>query len=470
MPSHEPSLPGHPSPSARPVSLPPTDVLARLALDSPLLRDALGLARWSAPATPVTPSGVPGVDDARTAITRLSLWPHDVSGLPAERAIWLGGLRSAADVAHFVVPWSAALRLGLVRIDDSLARPAPDLESQARDPDRVLRWWFREFEHAIADAHGDLEDPRPPMPAITGPELLSEVLCSLYEAPDGHRPDLDTLARNALPEPIRAASGSVPSGMTDLLLHLLWQLSDTGGVLLEHHPTGTGHERCTVELTSLGRYGVRRSLLEVGVHAPIVDTLAEACASRFLDSLAVLPLQERPRRAAPWLDRRGPERALREITRVVRGPGLALRRWVAAQVLDNTSSALESRLRALLASPHTTEASLAAMVLLSSGMLTQRAIEHLLAEYGPWVVIDMIAATMTPDDSMPPALLSCDHLPDLDRLLLTDADPVMVGAHPDALHVLDALARHHPDLEVATRARSLAERVRASGQPPRASR
>lgn len=470
MPSHEPSLPGHPPLSARPVSLPPHDVLARLALDSPLLCDALNLARWSAPATPVTPGGIPGIDDARTAITRFSLWPHDVPGLPAERVVWLGGLRSAADVAHFVVPWSAALRLGLVRIDDALARPAPDLESRVRDPDRVLDWWFQEFEHAIANAHGDLEHPHPPAPGTTGPDLLPEVLRFLYEAPDGHRPDLDTLARNALSEPTRAASNSSDTGITDLILHVLWQLSDTGGVTLEHHPLGAGHDRCTVELTSLGRYGVRRSLLEVGVHAPIVDTLAEACASRFLDSLAVLPLQERPRRAAPWLDRRGPERALREITQVVRGPGLALRRWVAAQVLNNTSSALEPRLRALLTSPHTTEACLAAMVLLSSGMLAQRAIDHLLAEYGPWVVIDMVAATMTPDDSIPPALLSYDDTPDVDRLLLTDADPVVVGAHPDALHVLDALARHHPDPEAAARARALAERVRATGQPPRASR
>ena len=470
MPSHEPSLPERLPPSARPVSLPPTDLLARLALDSPLLHDALRLARWSAPATPVTPAGIPGIDDARTAITRFSLWPHNVPGLPAERVIWLGGLRSATEVAHFVVPWSAALRLGLVRIDNALARPAPDLESRVRDPERVLDWWFQEFEHAIANAHGDLEHPHPPAPGTTGPDLLPEVLRFLYEAPDGHRPGLEALARNALSGPTRAASNSGATGVIDLLLHVLWQLSDTGAVVLEHQPLGAGRDRCTVELTSLGRYGVRRSLLDVGVHAPIVDTLAEACAYRFLDSLAVLPFQERPRRAAPWLDRRGPEQSLREITRVIRGPGLALRRWVAAQVLDNTSSALEPRLRALLTSPHTTEASLAAVVLLSSGMLTQRAIDHLLAEYGAWVVVDMVAATMTPDDSMPPALLSCDDLPDVDRLLLTEADPVMVGAHPDSLHVLDALARHHPDPETAARARSLAERVRASGQPPRASR
>lgn len=459
MPSHDPSNPEHPPLAARPVSLLPSEALARLALDSPLLCDALSLARWSAPATPVTRHGVPGIDDARTAITRFALWPPGLPGRAAERTTWLGGLHSAAEVAHFVVPWSAALRLGLVEIADAHARPAPGLEHRVRDPEQVLGWWFREFEHTIENARGDLDGPAPASPGTTGPDLLPGVLRHLYEAPDGSRPDLDTLAREALllSEPPRSRA-------SDLLLHVLWQLSDTGAVALDHRPATTtsreSHGHCTVELTALGRYGVRRLLLEVGVHAPLVHTLAGTSASRFLDALSVLPFEERLAEAGPWLDRRGPAEALRQIAEVVAGPGAALRRWVGTQVLNTTSSEIESELRALLHSPRPAVASMAAVVLLSSGMLGQRDIDRILSGYGPWVVIDMVAAAMTPDNADLAGFLSAEGTPDVERNLLRSPDPVRLRAHPDALPVLDALARHHPAPATAARARDLAERLR----------
>ncbi len=461
MPSHDPSNPEHPALAARPVSLLPTDDLARMALDSPLLCDALSLARWSAPATPVTRHGVPGIDDARTAITRFALWPPDLPGRAAERTTWLGGLHSAAEVAHFVVPWSAALRLGLVVIDEDHARPAPGLERRTRDSEQVLTWWFREFEHTIEHAQGDLARPGPPAPGTSGPDLLPGVLRHLYEAPDGSRPDLDTLAREALLTP--APPRSKP---TDLLLHVLWQLSDTGAVALDHHPSSSrgrsGHGHCTVELTALGRYGVRQLLLEVGIHAPLVHTLAEVGAARFLDALSVLPFEERLAEAGPWLDRRGPAEALRQITEVVSGPGVALRRWVGTQVLNTTSSELEPELRALLHSPRPAVASMAAVVLLSSGMLNQRGIDRVLGEQGPWVVIDMVAAAMTPDNADLPDFLSAEGTPDIERTVLDSSDRVLLRAHPDTLPVLDALARHHTDPATAAKARQVAEQLRES--------
>ena len=459
MPSHDPSNPEHPPLAARPVSLLPSEALARLALDSPLLCDALSLARWSAPATPVTRHGVPGIDDARTAITRFALWPPDLPGHAAERTTWLGGLHSAADAAHFVVPWSAALRLGLVEIADAHARPAPGLEHRVRDPEQVLGWWFREFEYTIENARGDLDRPTLAAPGTTGPELLPGVLRHLYEAPDGSRPDLDTLAREALLSPVPS-----PSRATELLLHVLWQLSDTGAIALDHRPPASpgrdGHGHCTVELTALGRYGVRRLLLEVGIHAPLVDPLAEASAARFLDALSVLPFEERLAEAGPWLDRRGPAEALRQITEVVSGPGLALRRWVGTQVLNTTSSELEPELRSLLYSPRPAVASMAAVVLLSSGMLNQRGIDRLLGEHGPWVVIDMVAAAMAPDNADLADFLSAESTPDVERSLLDSPDPIRLRAHPDTLPVLDALARHHPASTTAARARDLAEHLR----------
>src|SRR5690606_17469493 len=113
------------------------------------------------------------------------------------------------------------------------ARPASGLEHLVRDPEQVLAWWFQEFEHTIENAQGDLARPGPPAPGTSGPDLLPGVLRHLYEAPDGSRPDLSTLAREALLSPVPPLSRA-----TDLLLHVLWQLSDTGAVALDHHPSG----------------------------------------------------------------------------------------------------------------------------------------------------------------------------------------------------------------------------------------
>ncbi len=198
----------------------------------------------------------------------------------------------------------------------------------------------------------------------------------------------------------------------------------------------------------------------MGIHAPLVDTLAEASAARFLDALSVLPVEERLSEAGPWLDRRGPAEALRQISAVVHGPGVALRRWVGTQVLNTTSSELEPELRSLLYSPRPAVASMAAVVLLSSGMLTQRGIDRVLGEHGPWVVIDMIAAAITPDNADLPEFLSAQGTPDVERTVLEDPDPVRLRAHPDTLPVLDALSRHHPDPDTASRAGELARRLR----------
>ncbi|RKS08209.1 hypothetical protein DFP74_3904 [Nocardiopsis sp. Huas11] len=455
MPAHEPPVPGRRQVCARPVSLPPPRELAHAALRTALLRDALGLALWSAPCTPVTPRGLPALADVRDAVERLGLWPHSLAHSPCGRAAWLEGMAAGGDVADFVVPWETAVGLGMVVLDGGLARPRPALRERARTPDHVLDWWVRVFENTFEYARGDGEGGSAPAPGTSGPELLPHVLRYLYEAPDGFQAPLGTLVQDVLLAP--GAVGALPERLRPhagaLLLRALRQLATTGAVLLPAaHDDPGARDAPLVELTALGRYGVRRLLQEVGVQAPLIGDLAGADAAEFLDTLATLSTEGQLTAVGPWLDRRTPARALREIASVVSGPGRSQRRWAGTKVLNATSSQIEHELRALLHSARPAVVSLAAIVLLTSRMLPQHEIDQIMSEFGPWVVIDMFAASMAGGEAGIRFLLDADDTSGIERLLLADPVRLWESEHPDTARVLGALARHHPDPETAAAA------------------
>lgn len=459
MPAHERPAQGRRQVSARPVSLPPAQELAHAALRTALLRDALGLAQWCAPSTPVTPHGIPARADVREAVERLGLWPRTLAHSADHRAAWLERVAAGGDVVDFVVPWEAAVGLGLVVLDGGHARPRPDLRERARAPEHVLDWWVRVFENTFEYAQGDRGSGSAPEPGTSGPELLPNVLRFLYEAPDGCRAPLATLVREVLPAP--GAVGALPEHLRpqagDLLLHALRQLATTGAVLLP--APVDADDGPVVELTALGRYGVRRLLQEVGVPAPLIGDLADADAAEFLDTLATLSAEGRLMAVGPWLDRRTPARALREIASVVSGPDRAQRRWAGAEVLNATSSQIEHELRALLHSARPAVVSLAAVVLLTSRMLPQHEIDEIMSEFGPWVVIDMFASSMAGGEAGIRFLLDADDSTGIERRLLSDPARLWESEHPDTARVLGALARHHPDPETA----AAAVRVLGSG-------
>ncbi|MFJ9557864.1 hypothetical protein ACIRPH_28985 [Nocardiopsis sp. NPDC101807] len=468
--------------AVRPVSLLRPQVLAQVALGTPLLCDALRLARWSAPATPVSGPGVPSPESARAAIERFGLWPYGLVRDRGARVAWLRGLGSASDAAEFMAPWQAAVVLGMIEIDTVRARPAPGLEDRVHDHEEVLDWWMRLFEDAVRYARADLLDPDPPRGHR--PELLPAVLIRLYEGQDGARVPLASLATSAPPFP---GAPPLPAGSEpdpDLVLHLLWQLSDTGAVILgtgpEAPPPAAGgehaqglpdspsaqasgpHAHPDVELTDLGRYGVRRLLLRRGVRAPLAEDLAVAGAAEFLDSLARVRAADQGALVDPWLARRSPEEALEEIVRAVADPRLALRRRTGASVLHMVSSRLAGRLRAMLRDADRVAAGLAALVLLSSRMLPQEEIDAVLDRFGPWLVLDLASAARTGADDLA-AALDFAFPSGLDASLLESADRLWLCGHPDTVPALEAIGRLHRDPQVARAARGAAGRTRLRG-------
>lgn len=499
LPSHDRSDPGQPPTPARPVSLPPADVLARLALHTPLLRDALRLSRWSAPATPLSCDGLPYPTDARAAVDALGLWPHEAGSPTAERPGHAGRVRPAdpgpgpgtdaetydethdethadpgpgTDADSFALPWKTAVRLGLLETTADWARPAPGLDERVGDPEQVLRWWSDVFGASVQRARDDADDARLPG-ADADPEegfcAVLAVLRFLYEAPDGFLVPFPVLLRSVL-HTSGAATSPTPlhrRRVCDLVLRILRRLLPTGAVVLgmaadggaeaadgDEDPrscSGDGHR--TVELTPLGRYGVRGVLVHEGVHAPVTGGLAAAGAAEFLDSLGALPPTEQFAEIRPWLDARSPAEALSEIAAVVGGHGHALRRWTGTKVLDATSSDIGPELRSLLLSDRPAVVSLAAIVLLTSRMLTSEDVERIMSRHGHWVVIDMIAAASERDPGDLPPFLSAHGAPDIEQLVLDDTDRLWDPEHPDTLPVLETIARHHPDPSTAARAR-----------------
>ncbi|MEU0237380.1 hypothetical protein ABZ234_06775 [Nocardiopsis sp. NPDC006198] len=476
--------------AVRPVSLLRPQVLAQVALGTPLLCDALRLARWSAPATPVSGPGVPSPESARAAIERFGLWPYGLVRDRGARVAWLRGLGSASDAAEFMAPWQAAVVLGMIEVDTARARPAPGLEDRVHDPEEVLDWWMRLFEDAVRYARADLLDPDPPRGHR--PELLPAVLLRLYEGQDGARVPLASLATSAPPFPGAPPLPAGPEPDPDLVLHLLWQLSDTGAVILgteqEAPPPADraaggdpGRGECAdgppaspsaqasgppahpdVELTDLGRYGVRRLLLRRGVRAPLAEDLAVTDAAEFLDSLARVRPADQGALVDPWLARRSPEEALEEIVRAVADPRLTLRRRTGASVLHMVSSRLAGRLRAMLRAPDRVAAGLAALVLLSSRMLPQEEIDAVLDRFGPWLVLDLASAAGTGADDLA-AALDFAFPSGLDASLLESADRLWLCGHPDTVPALEAIGRLHRDPRVARAARGAAGRTRLRG-------
>ncbi|MEU0237373.1 hypothetical protein ABZ234_06740 [Nocardiopsis sp. NPDC006198] len=450
MPSDEPASPDSLRRPARPVSLPPPEDLALAALASPPLRDALGLARWCGPATPVCPRGLPGTADVRDAVRECGLWPRGLEDHPRRRRRWLDGLGPAPGVEEFVRPWRTAVRLGLVELEAGNAHPARRLEEHARSPDRILAWWSQVFQDGV----GQDQDPLSPAGADA---LLPRALRLLYEAPDGARTPLEALAGTDRPDPGAVREGPDPAA--DRLLRSLWRLTGTGAVVVGRHGSGAGDgsRPFWARLTGLGRFGVRRILLAVGVPAPLTEDLAGA--GELLDALGALPPEGRLCSFDAWLAQRTPALALREIAEAVRGPGRAQRRWTGAKALDTTSSELVPDLWSLLGSGEPTAVGLAASVLLSSGMLTRHEVDRIMDRHGTLVVIDMLAAALDPDEANLRAFLTAECTEGIEELILDDVDRLRADRHPDTVPVLEAIGRQHPDPGVAATARRAVERL-----------
>lgn len=454
MPSHHTSSAYQHRTSARLVALQPEELLVFDAAHSPLMANALNLALWSAPTTPVTPESMPELAVAREAVEDLGLWPHELT-CKDTRALWLQSLRSVSEAPQLAIPWRAAVHLNLIDASVGQARPSRTLEEGFDDPAQIMHWWVGLLSWAVDESDKALTTL---VPEAAGPRLVSRALHRLYEALDGARLCLEDLVTDGLAG-TEHTDALIRQRAQEALLPLLQWLSETGA--LEVHLPGPealddreSGGSCTehahlVHLTPLGRFGVRHLLLTEGVPAPLIDDYADVSAEAFLDSLPGFSQEGRLVAVDTWMSARTPAEALRQISPAVESPGLALRRVHAARALDTVSSELVERLRMLTRTAPDPAAAMAGHILLTSGTLPADQHEKVLHEQGAWAAVDLVAATALEGEAELARVLA-DPGADVLTLNLSFLIPGFVASgHPAAAAALQALADHHPDRTTA---------------------
>lgn len=493
----EPAPPGEAPTPARPVSLPPEEELARAAEETAPLRDLLRLARWFGPSRKLTGTRVPRPADVRAVVEELDLLPPASEEEAAERAEKLKRLRAARDLPGFLTLWNLAVDLELIEITSGQARPATEV-TEGLAPTKTLELWAELFEDTVDNdpAGGEMFGA-----GLRESELLPPVLRMLYEAPDDTEFSLEDLVE-VLIDQLALAETTEPDKLAMLrgyftvaLYRVMHRLAGTGGVHLvdntatqiseeyrgDHFMTrlllGAGSELpqlgtdtdCLVTLPPLGRYGVRQILLGEGIPAPLSGHLAEAGAAELLDALAVTPPESHLAEIAPWLAGRTASQAVGEIAEAASEPtGTgAVRRAVSTTVLHEVGEQALPELRALLGSDRPTVAGLAAGALLASGALPEEEHAQLLAEYGPWLAIDMVAGPLELGGeehlSLLLALNTDEGTGPIGQLLIDGADQLWKTDHPATVPALETLGRLHPDKKVAKAARRAAHKARSRG-------
>lgn len=498
---------------------------ARAAAQSVPLRDLLDLARWIAPCKPLTGAGVLGADDVRAAVAELGLWPAVTEEDAADRADRLRRLGDARELPEFAALWRAAVELGVVEVDSQVARPAAgfadgggnghgDGNRNGGGSGGILAVWEALFRSAV-------EGDEIPGREVGGNEVLPAALGVLRGVPEGTAVPLVELVdlawglrRDRCPaEPERRSRAVVTEAMYAGVVRLarvgavrLLGVSPAG-LLVPHRlgrgrsplPLWPGAQETTstapvdgaVVLTALGRHGTRpplpgdeplggsasrdavpapRSGADTGgpgaaVRRTAVRT-ADTGTAELLDLLSTLPRQRHDAEVGPWLAGRTAAEAVRDIAAAAAKPGPlgALRRTIGVSVLAAVGDEAAPELRALLGSGSPEVTGLAAGALMTLPGTSPAEHLGLLTEYGPWWTIDTVSGLLALGEEHFGELLGpgSGEGPDaLGEILLSGEERVWRVDHPDALPVLEALGRLHPDARVATAARRAADRARA---------
>ena len=185
--------------------------------------------------------------------------------------------------------------------------------------------------------------------------------------------------------------------------------------------------------------------------------------------MAVTPPESHLAEITPWLAGRTASQAAGEIAEAASEPtGTgAVRRAVSTTVLHEVGEQALPELRALLGSDRPTVAGLAAGALLASGALPEEEHAQLLAEYGPWLAIDMVAGPLELGGeehlSLLLALNTDEGTGPIGQLLIDGADQLWKTDHPATVPALETLGRLHPDKKVAKAARRAAHKARSRG-------
>jgi hypothetical protein len=438
------------------VWLPPPAELAPAVRAAPLVQDLLQLATWNGSRHKVTRSEVLPLADARHACADL--------GLPVPP----GPLRSAAQIPALARLWSLALDSELLEIARRTAvrGDAVDLLIDPEsDPDDVVSWWVRLLDACLADgpdwADEDDEDDEDEDDQLDGDEdededndsdediaeavdeVLSPLLVELYS--EG-RTSLDVLeqAVQEMAEEMLASmwvAEGIPENQMRQQTLQRWrahvaQLVDVGAVTVEDGG---------LDLTPLGRVGVRAIALDDGGEAPLIDDPAALDADTLLK--AAYPLGESVRHPllAAWSAARRPAQAVDEILEAARRGGTAQTRSTASAVLratfgDHLRGAGRLHLEALRDDP--VFGAYAHLLLTEPGQAPQ-----LPPRLRQWTALEAVAVAVEGGalDEVSPGRQT-DFLSALWQIVEEDADldSAWTSSHPELVDVLGAIAAHHP--------------------------
>lgn len=425
-------------PSLPMIWLPPAAELVDAVRAAPLVQDLLRLTAWNGAQRKITSNDVLPLAEARRACAELDL------PVPS------GQLRSARRIPALHRLWRLALEGELLEIAGGVARQgegADLLLDPDSDPEEVVSWWGYLLDACLVDALDlivvpDRDDDLDEDVLEAVEDAVQPLLAELYSAGQLPLEALDKALREMVGEVLGSLWVAYDLSEVQISEHALrwWRsyvagLVDVGAVIVEDG---------LLDLTPLGRVGVRAIARDEGVDAPLVDDPATLDAATLLRVLPPLGQSVGRPLLSAWSGHRRPAAAVEEILDAARA-GTASTRVTASTVLrDAFSDHLRGPGRSRLESLR--EDSLLgtyARILLTEPDQPVQFPPRL----RQWTALEAVAVTLESgafDDAN--LVQETDVLAGLWQLVEEDADlnSVWSSNHPQLNDVLEAIATHHP--------------------------
>ena len=269
---------------------------AKLALDSPVVTQAVALSRWIAESgpRPLTPRQVLRKPDIPVAAAVIGVAPPE-------------NPRTAADVPALNRPWNLTLAMGLLRADGDTVTAGPALATWPPDSPDILAAWLDGLLTISGSETGSPWDDTPAMDILV-------FLTAVQEAADGV-PLREQLRKQATELAERIGFGPA----------IFWpekRIANTAERLASFGAIGGG------EVTSLGRWAAAR------LRDQLAEPDEELTAAELIAYLADCDEAERDEDAWAWLDAQpDPADAARQL--LTAGASMEPRlRWIAADVVE----------------------------------------------------------------------------------------------------------------------------------------
>jgi hypothetical protein len=312
------------------IRLAPAEELAEQIRANPFLTRLEQLLDWVGEGKPMTELGLLHDDERSSAVSHLRLdmidedmSDEDESGSPVERARW-----------RLDTLWDVAIVTGLLQADDGVARLGDrgarlrPLHEFGPDSDReLLALWSRAV--LVATGH---ESPRPMLTYLYFIDQYTKLVVThlLFTAYAG---DLHSVPQviGEFADEVASVRPVVIELLEGRLRWIVTSLVDLGAV----EPLKDPEE--PVELTPLGRFGVREYALAKDIEAPLLGDVGSLHAAAFVETALAAPDDVREDVIDEWLEARGRSSGLDELLALVRD-GSALTRDMTLSLLADVLS------------------------------------------------------------------------------------------------------------------------------------